>query len=179
MPKFRYAKPAPIKWYGYFPAAILRRKYSGGFTFYCRYGPCGLVCTHGHRIDKYLDTLLAMKSEATAIFALVSGKRTAAHEPDPTLPPHTAPSVKIIRLLPLHSSMIFWATAAQSCTNCSHTLNVNTVPLLPHNRTETTMKTCLMWKCKPLLFAAKLRHRKLTCFTAKSRFDSRNSLCFA
>ena len=38
MPKFRYAKPAPIKWYGYFPAAILRRKYSGGFTFYCRYG---------------------------------------------------------------------------------------------------------------------------------------------
>ena len=26
MPKFRYAKPAPIKWYGYFPAAILRRK---------------------------------------------------------------------------------------------------------------------------------------------------------
>ena len=41
MPKFRYAKPAPIKWYGYFPAAILRRKYSGGFTFYCRYCPCG------------------------------------------------------------------------------------------------------------------------------------------
>ena len=41
MPKFRYAKPAPIKWYGYFPAAILRRKYSGGFTFHCRYGPCG------------------------------------------------------------------------------------------------------------------------------------------
>ena len=43
MPKFRYAKPAPIKWYGYFPAAILRCKYSGGFTFYCRYGPCGLT----------------------------------------------------------------------------------------------------------------------------------------
>ena len=40
MSKFRYAKPAPIKWYGYFPAAILRRKYSGGFRFHCRYGPC-------------------------------------------------------------------------------------------------------------------------------------------
>jgi len=40
MPKFRYAKPASIKWYGYFPAAILRRKYSGGFRFHCRYGPC-------------------------------------------------------------------------------------------------------------------------------------------
>jgi len=24
-----------------YSAAILRRKYSGGFTFYCRYGPCG------------------------------------------------------------------------------------------------------------------------------------------
>ena len=45
MPKFRYAKTAPIKWYGYFPAAILRRKYSGDFRFHCRYGPCGLnVC---------------------------------------------------------------------------------------------------------------------------------------
>jgi len=43
MPKFRYAKPAPIKWYGYFPAAILRRKYSGGFTFHCQYGPMCLV----------------------------------------------------------------------------------------------------------------------------------------
>jgi len=43
MPKFRYAKPAPIKWYGYFQAAILRRTYSGGFRFHCRYGPCGLV----------------------------------------------------------------------------------------------------------------------------------------
>jgi len=42
MPKFRYAKPAPIKWYGYFPAAILRRKYSGGSRFHCRYGPCDL-----------------------------------------------------------------------------------------------------------------------------------------
>ena len=40
MPKFRYAKPAPIKRYGYFPAVILRRKYSGGFRFHCRYGPC-------------------------------------------------------------------------------------------------------------------------------------------
>jgi len=48
MPKFRYAKPAPIKWYGYFPAAILRRIYSGGFTFYCRYGPCG----YGYRFDR-------------------------------------------------------------------------------------------------------------------------------
>ena len=44
MPKFRYAKPAPIKWYGYFPAAILRRKYSSGFTFHCRYGPCATNC---------------------------------------------------------------------------------------------------------------------------------------
>ena len=29
---------------------------------------------HRHRIDKYLDTLLAMKSEATAIFAPQDGR---------------------------------------------------------------------------------------------------------
>ena len=43
MPKFRYAKPSPIKWYGYFPAATLRRTYSGGFRFHCRYGPCDCI----------------------------------------------------------------------------------------------------------------------------------------
>jgi len=33
-----------------------------------------LTCSHRHRIDKYLDILLAMKSEATAIFAPQDGR---------------------------------------------------------------------------------------------------------
>jgi len=36
--------------------------------------PPAVHCTHRHRIDKYLDTLLAMKSEATALFAPQDGR---------------------------------------------------------------------------------------------------------
>jgi len=37
--------------------------------------PMYMVCVpHRHRIDKYLDTLLAMKSEATAIFLPQDGR---------------------------------------------------------------------------------------------------------
>ena len=36
--------------------------------------PVPVNSEHRHRIDKYLDTLLAMKSEATAIFAPQDGR---------------------------------------------------------------------------------------------------------